>query len=348
MYLWQIRHIPNDRQTFLSLTSWLVLAVGMLCLSGWLVRPASGQGDDNVPTGEKAASAAKPSAVEGSKAATAFVARVHEELRKHASVKAEIEQVVSMGSQQFRVTGLYASSGSKLRLEYKVKPDQGFEGSLLEVCDGKELWSLMLLPGSKRVTHRDVQQIKAAALANKTMPDAVLSAELGLGGLTALLASLERTMTFDAVRQEEVDGRSRTVVQGRWKDTIVSRWKRKPDDPLPAYIPEQIRLFVDTKTLFPERIVYLKEHVEPATKDKKESKVKKSQRALVSLQFQNVQFDTPIDESEFTFVPPEDVVPEDITRQYLDRMQKGQESQAAPVPGTPAPRGVKPASAPTK
>ena len=326
MYLWQIRHIPILRQTFLSVTSRLGLVLLLAGLIGFVARSAIGQGDEKVATGKtgRAETGASPSA--GQAAATAFVAKVHAELKQHPSLKADVEHTVSIGDQQFRATGRYLNSGSKLRLEYTVKPDQGADGSLIEVCDGKVLWSLMTLGGTKpRVTHRDVQQIKAAIASVKSVPDAELTAELGLGGLSGLLASLERTMTFDAIKQEEVEGRSRTTVQGQWKSTVASRWKRKPDDPLPVYIPDAVRIIADSTTLFPERIVYLKRQTE---------KDKPGYRALVSFQFKNVELDATIDEQEFTFEPPQDVVPEDITRQFLDRITKSREVEAAPA--TPA------------
>lgn len=321
MYLWQIRHIPISRQTFLSLTSRLGLVL-LLGLSGLMARSAIGQGDQKSVSGKagRAETDASPSA--GQAAATAFVAKVHAELKKHPSVKADVEHTVSIGTRQFRATGRYLNSGSKLRLEYTVKPDQGADGSLIEVCDGKELWSLMTLGGTKRVTHRDVQQIKAAITSVKRVPDAELTAELGLGGLSGLFASLERTMTFDQMKQEEVEGHSRTVVQGQWKSNVASRWKSTADDPLPVYIPDAVRIIVNSATLFPERVVYLKKQTE---------KDKKGYRALVSFQFKNVELDATIDEQEFTFEPPQDVVPEDVTRQFLDRITKSQESEAAPT-----------------
>ena len=328
MYLWQIRHIPIPRQTFLSLTSRLGLVLLLAGVVGFVARSAVGQGDEKSATNKtgRTETGASPSA--GQAAATAFVAQVHAELKKHSSVKADVEHAVSIGTQQFRATGRYLSSGSRLRLEYTVKPDQGVDGSLIEVCDGKELWSLMTLGGTKRVTHRDVTQIKAAIASVKNAPDAELTAELGLGGLSGLFASLERTMTFDQMKREEVEGRTRTVVQGQWKSTVASRWRRTANDPFPAYIPDVVRIIVDTATLFPERIVYLKKQTE---------KDKKGYRALVSFQFKNVEFDAPIDEQEFTFDPPQDVVPEDITRQFLDRITKSQEGEtASPTSAAPA------------
>ena len=337
MYLWQIRHIPNRRQTFLSLTTRLGLVLLLAGLCGWVARQAVGQGDEKSAIGKTGRTESDASKSAGHSAATVFVAQVHAELKKHPTVKADIEHTVSIGEQKFHATGRYLAHGSKLRVEYVVKSEQGADGSMIEVCDGKELWSQMILGGTKRVTHRDVQQIKAAAAAAsaKNVPDAELTAELGLGGLSGLFASLERTMTFDAMKQDEVEGHSRTVVQGQWKSNVVSRWKRKPDDPLPAFVPDMVRIFVDSNTLFPERIVYLKKQTE---------KDKKGYRALISFQFKNVVLDAAIDEQEFTFVPLDDVVPEDVTRQFLDRITKSQENadpSAASATPTTKPKSAK-------
>lgn len=357
MYLWQIRHIPIRRQSFYRFPARLGLLLLLAGLTSVLTRPAVGQGDAKPAAEAKPAKDSKASVSAEQAAATDFMAKVHDALKSHPSVRADIEQTVTIGSQPFRATGRYLTSGSKLRLEYLIKPNEGADGSLIEVCDGKQLWSQVTLNGVKRVTHRDVEQIKAAVASTKNISDAVITAELGLGGLTALLASLERTMIFEAMKEGTGEGQTQTVVQGQWKADVSSRWRRRPEDPLPAYIPDLVRVVVDSRTLFPERIIYLKKQTEKektekekteqasVTKDKsakdapaKDSptKTKKGYRAIVSLTFQNVQLDASIDEQEFTFVPPEDVVPEDITRQYLDRIAKSNEAEAAAPTGSPA------------
>lgn len=261
------------------------------------------------------------------KAATEFMKKVHESLYSRKSIQADIEQAVSIGAQQFEVTGHYASSGNKLRLEYNVKPDQGISGSLLEICDGKELWSLTKVADTQRVTHRDVEQIKAAVTSTKSVPEAVLTAELGLGGLTALLASLERTMIFDAMKEVSNDDGTRMVIEGRWKPEIAVRWQRTKDDLLPAFVPDTVRLWIDPQTQFPTRIVYIKRVIE---------KDKKINRPMVSLKFRNVQFDEPIDDQAFIFVPPPDIEPEDITGVFLERIKREEANGAAKAPVDPA------------
>ncbi len=318
MYLWQIRHIPNPWRKFVKFS----LLLGFSFMAIWVislgVQTARGQVDSKPAEKKSEPKPADPAVV---KAATDLMKKVHESLYARSSIKADIEQSVSIGAEQFRVSGHYLSSGNKLRLEYIIQPDQGVAGSLLEICDGKDLWSLLTVADTKRVTLRDVQQIKAAAVSGtRNIPDVVLTAELGLGGLTALTASLQRTMIFDAMKEESGDDGPRTVVQGRWKPELLSRWPRTKDDLLPPYVPDLVRIWVDPQTMFLTRIVYVKRVIE---------KDRKVYRPMVSLKFSNVEFDAVVDEQEFRFEPPAGVVPEDITRQFLDRLKKSAEEGAA-------------------
>lgn len=318
MYLWQIRHIPNPWYKLMSFSALLGVSLMIAWQSGPGIRIAMGQGEQKASDSKKGdPKAADPAVI---KAATDFMKKVHDSLYARTSIKADIEQSVSIGTQQFQVVGQYVNSGQKLRLEYTIQPDQGVGGSLLEVCNGKELWSLMTVADTKRVTHRDVQQIKEAALATRNIPDVVLTAELGLGGLTALIASLERTMVFDAMKEESTEDGPRTVIQGRWKPEVASRWPRSKEDLLPTYVPDLVRIWIDPQTMFPVRVLYIKRVIE---------KDKKIFRPMVNLKFKNVQFDVPIDDQDFNFVTPPDVVPEDITRLFLDRMKKSVDDAAA-------------------
>ena len=341
MYLWQIRHIPNSWRNLSRIPTRIAfsfMVVGLICTG---IQSAFGQ------------AAAKPTPDPAvAKAAADFMKKLHESLYARTAIKADVEQSVSIGTQQFQVSGHYLSSGGRLRLEYTIQADQGVAGSLLEICDGKELWSMVKIADSTRVTHRDVQQIKAAVASMRSAPDVVLTAELGLGGVTALLASLERTMIFDAMKEESTDEGPRMVVQGRWKPEVAARWPRNKEDLLPTYVPDLVRVWVDPQAMFPVRISYIKRVME---------KDKKVYRPMVTLKFKNVEFDTPVNDQDFTFVLPPDIAPpEDITRQFLDRMKKSSDDAAAaaaaakaaqavpvtPAPATPAP--VTPAAPPQR
>lgn len=300
MHLWQIRHIPNLRQTLLKLTA---AATPLFFVGVYLCQQTSSISGQ---TTEPATTAATPGPK--SAAATEFFEKVRQGLPNHRSIKADIVQTVSMGDQQVKVTGEYLSSGQKLRLKYVVNPDQGIQGEVLEVCDGKELWTLLSLPDVKRVTHRNVEQILASANEKKTTT-AVTNLELGLGGLSALFASLSRTMDFDAMKEEDGAESPKTIIQGRWKAEFLERVpkeKIEQEEVLPPYVPELIRIYVNPSTLFPERIVYLKKQQR-----------KKSFKPLVTLDFQNIEFDGQVEDDAFVFTPPDGVIPEDTTAQYL-------------------------------
>ena len=233
MYLWQIRHIPNRPQILLKLT----IAASMFAIdavSPYLaICSAAAQaekGDSNVAE-----------TAEQDQAAKEFFERVRQELPKHQTVKADLSQSVSIGEQQFKVSGTYVSAGPKLKLSYSLLPEEGAKAELLEICDGKELWTMLSMADKKSVTHRNVQQIMDAASAahKRGATEVELNVELGLGGLTALLASVERAMDFVAMKEESVEGHSRTIVQGRLKDRIAKMYQKNKDDPLPVFLPRR-------------------------------------------------------------------------------------------------------------
>ena len=308
MHLWQIRYFPNYRQTLLKRAA-AGVAISLLAVSVWQpigfvigqtepVRKSSTEGDRSPSQAEE------------------FLNQVRQELPNHQSIKADVSQSVSIGDQSFSVVGEYLSAGQKLRLHYTVSPNQSAKGEMLEVCDGKELWTKLELPDTPiKVTHRNIRQILAAAKAaqQEGITESAISVELGLGGVAALLASLERTMDFDAMKTEESKGVPITVVQGRWKKAFVDRFpkeKKDGEELLPAYIPDLVRVYVNRQTLFPERLVYLKKQPN-----------KRSYKALVDLEFTNVEFNTPIDEDIFVFPQVDAIIPEDVTKQYIDRMR---------------------------
>ena len=303
MYLWQIRHFPNHPQTLLKLT---------LCAFASIVFVVSHFPKENYVAAQTSETTTeKKSTTQNASLATEFLDKVRQELPNHQSIKAELHQVVAMGDQQFKIAGMYQSMGQKLRLEYSVVPDQGVQGKILEVCDGKDLWTQTELPDGKRVTHRNVQQLLAAAAASdkRNLSAPAISVELGLGGLTSLLASLERTMSFDAIKEEEIDGHRRTIIQGRWKKELAKRWPKDKDDLYPPFVPDLVRLYVNSTTMFPEKLLYLKKQPQ-----------KKSYQSMLSLEFRNVEFDQPIEDNAFVFEIPAGIIPEEVTKQFLDRL----------------------------
>src|SRR5262249_6916875 len=156
-------------------------------------------------------------------------------------------------------------------------------GSLLEVSDGNLLWSQTAFGDTKQVTFRNLKDIADALTEQPSLSAGGGALDLGLGGLSGLMNSLERTMQFDQLREESKDEHWVTI-QGKWKPDYAAQWKKNPNDELPGYIPDLLKIYFDAETKFPRRLIYWKKQPE------------KSPRPIVKLEFQDVQFDQKVDE----------------------------------------------------
>jgi len=313
--IWQSRRIPHNRLIIglLALGSLAALGGGTVpFLTAAQTPPESNPAEGKIAPPDPAAAAA----------GLDYLRKAHEALVQHTSIQANLVEQVAIGDRRFQIEGNYVGAGLKLRLEFKVQIAGGASGGLLEVCDGDVLWSRLDLPDSRRVTRRDVRQILKAVTTSKSVPDSVLLAELGLGGLPALLSSLERTMTFTQLREETVNDRPLVVLRGVWRPEFSARWPRDGKGQLPTYVPDEVRVYFDRETQFPARLLYLKQAADG-----------KGLGPLVSLEFRDVVLGGPVKEQQFLFVPPDDVAPQDITRQYLDQIQQANTPAAAKPPG---------------
>jgi hypothetical protein len=147
-------------------------------------------------------------------------------LYAYRSVRAKFSEKATIGARRFTASGSYLSGAfPALKLEYRVQIG-GSEGVLIEVCDGNVLrTSTEVRPiGGKNAeptlsqwTRKDINQILEASYVEGTPDQAILQAELSLGGIPTLLASLERTMIFDTVREQSWQGKPMTVIEGGWR-----------------------------------------------------------------------------------------------------------------------------------
>jgi hypothetical protein len=229
------------------------------------------------------------------------------------SIKSRIIERVSIGDRRFRLDGAYLQGVDlRLKLEFKVQPEaaeEGIAGSFLEVCDGTILWARHQIGSQTRITRRDVRQILNAS---KSGGDAnLLAVELGLGGLPALLASLERSMKFDSLSQEEVNGKKFTVIGGAWNEAALQKFKANTGGRQTSHIPDAVRIYLEPEILFPRRIDFLK-------KRGTETEV------LVELDFLDIVINAPLDDHEFEFAPPNGIRTVDVTNDYLRQLKGGE------------------------
>jgi hypothetical protein len=244
-----------------------------------------------------------------------------ERVKQYSSVKTNIVEKVSIGDHSFTSTGSYLQ-GKDLQMRLALTLEiGGHKGSLLEVCDGQVLWTRHdIKTGDKgadqpQITRRDVREILKAAQKNGRVPISSLVADLGLGGLSGLLAAFESDMTFKKeVTAENIDGRPVLTIEGSWNDEYLKRFgaseKKKDARPeLPLFIPDVVRISFDKETEFLRRIVYLK--ALPG---------RSVLQPMLTVDFLKPVFNGPVSENDFQFTPPDRPSPVDITQLYLQRL----------------------------
>jgi hypothetical protein len=228
------------------------------------------------------------------------------------SIKSRIVERVSIGGRRFGLEGTYVQSTDlRLKLDFKLHSEateQGLEGSFLEVCDGTILWTRHNVGGQTRVTRRNVRQILEAS--KNGLQSNLLAVELGLGGLPALLASLERSMKFEAITQEEVNRKKFTVIAGTWNDAMKETLKSSTGSRPSPHIPDSVRIYFEPVILFPRRIDFLKKQ-----KGSDEPEV------VVELDFLDIVINSPVDDHQFEFEPPSGIRTIDVTNDYLKQLK---------------------------
>lgn len=243
--------------------------------------------------------------------ATLILETSRERMISYESIRAQIVQTVALDGHRFRLKGTYLQGANlQLRLDCQVQVGST-TGKMTEVSDGQILWTWQQIGDEQRVTRRNVRQIERAASSAGMTTQNLLLAELGFGGLPAMIASLQKSFQFDRVVEQDVDGLRFVVMDGVWQPEIATRVGGSPQARMPDHIPDRVRIYFQKDKLFPRRILYLKLGSKP-----------NRYRPLVSLDFVNVVWDGPLDETAFEFTPPEDVRREDITQEYIRKFTR--------------------------
>jgi hypothetical protein len=377
--LWQIRQLRDNMQRFAILSAFATAVAFWLAMNQQRLvafqsetqaqqqvetaNPA--EGDPAAPVAESAASPAGdaeavPAAAAEPAPDPAVVAAAEKLLRdardrlysveREKGIRAKFVEQASIGNRQFVAEGTYLQGPfPSLRMEYRVQIG-GSEGVLVEVCDGNVLrTSKEVRPiGSKNAeptlsqwTRKDINQILEASYVEGTPDQAILQAELSLGGIPTLLASLERTMLFDTVREQQWKGKPMTVIEGGWRPEQLSKVAAQMGasaQSVASFVPDRVRIYFDKETLFPTRILYRKlVSLQP-----------RRYAPLMSIEFSDVVLNAPVDAGEFRSFRPKGVDEVDETQLYLSMIKRMQQPVQPPAePGAPidatAPAGGGPA-----
>ena len=268
------------------------------------------------------------------------VRQAREGLLARESVQADLSQQVSLNGFRFQSSGkLFAGPEFRFRLEYEVQLAD-LQGSFLEICDGQVLHTRRQIAKKStglvstevpdvEFTRRDIQKILRETGKNLDKSEVLHAAEIGIGGLPAVLASLERSMVFDAIREVTEDGKTYQVVQGRWNESrreeLLTRIGGLAGQ-VAGFMPDMVRVYFEQESLFPERFQYLKQ-VSPE---------RETYRPILTVQFDNIRFNEPIPPQAFIYVTPQGVEERDETTLFLNMIKEA-------AAGTPAASDTQPA-----
>lgn len=284
-------------------------------------------GPTDAPKGENNPPKEKPSVARRNEKSGASgqvtLESARDRLISYRSVQAEMVETVDLGLRRFRMKGSYLQGTDlKLRLEYDLLVGNT-EAHLIEVCDGQILWTHQTIGTEERVTRRNVRQILSAASSAGKTPQNLLTAELGLGGLPGLLAGIQKSVQLEKQWEQDVNKQTFVVIEGGWKKSFRSKFlgpDAAEDQPLPPFVPDQVRIYFEQESLFPRRILYLKRS-EDGTR-----------RPMVTLDFVDVRWDVEVAEDTFNYTPPEKVARQDVTQAYINRFAPPKQEPAPEAP----------------
>lgn len=282
----------------------------------------SSEPDSDSTSAPQSPQPASPAAADEQEAASRqYLAQARDRLAAYRSIHADLRETVSIGARPFKAVGSYLQGrDGKLRVEFQVTIGDSLQGTLLQVCNGQLLWTRWNIGEESQITRRDIQEIQRALQQGPNFANAQLLSDLGLGGIKALLASIEENMQLDAAKEIEIDGTPFIVIHGTWNPELLEQMgipRDAAEEPLPGYLPDSVRIYLQKDNLFPRRIMYLKRHP-----------TEELVRPLVTLDFVNIQLNPTVDEADFEYEPPDDVPQIDDTKEFIDQIRRHRAANA--------------------
>jgi hypothetical protein len=282
-----------------------LLALALLAGAGGMQRPADARGADEIPTAHQ------------------LLKQARQALARHPSVEAKVRQQIDLFDQQLFGSGRYLQQGTGpemlMRLELKLQVG-GRISSLLQVADGRYLWTDRQILKTHTVSRVDVRQVR-----EELGPDARSGAPGGwplLGGLGEMLAGIAANFEFEPVQTGELGDVPIYTLVGRLRgEELVRRAKAlagdpeqvKPLDPnhLPEQIPGEVLIVLGRDDLFPYLIDYRRAG---------QSGQGSAGRSLLRMQLFEVRIGGPVDLRQFVYQPG-GVAVNDQTQAVIERLR---------------------------
>lgn len=203
----------------------------------------------------------------------ALIAQAAHEMRNVSSLEAKVRVQSFLYGQELSGAGVYYQlvkpPETLFKLELKLQVANQVS-SLLNVSDGRFIWTRRDLPNSKTLSRIDQRRInESLARASKLAPISTSEPMFMLAGLGRMLESLCGHFTFDAPVQESISGVRVWVLSGKWRpEVLASLWPNQSSAirdgsvalaDAPPQMPTHVRIVLaaePAQKLVPYRIEY--------------------------------------------------------------------------------------------
>ena len=316
--LWQNRHNPTMKHSLTVACFFTLVLLATLAIRAQAERQVA----TTVGQGGLTASATPVPAADIPQDGNTLLLQSVQELRRVPAFETKLRVQTRMLGQDLSGTGTYyqltRSHETLFKLEFKLQVANQVS-SLLQVSDGRFLWTRRDLPNNKFLGRIDQRRLNEALVQAKRQ--APISAESPLtcfGGLGNTLERIHGHFTFDAPRAESLGNVPVWVLVGKWRrEVIVGLWNDKAAaitagenvdmSEAPAYLPTRVTVLLardPTHHLFPYRVEY--------------QRVDKEGEAttMLSLEYFDIRRNISIDPRLFAYNPGDQEI-EDKTEEQL-------------------------------
>lgn len=233
-----------------------------------------------------------------------------DKLDKYDFVSAQIRQVVRVGEQQIESTGIY-EKGPQFRARFELNVSLGDAvGKRISICDGKVGYRYQKILDSETLETFKMDEL-VGLLEQKEIPEQArntLDVLLPMLHPGKMLRSYLDTATFDKMSGGEWGGRRVQVLEGNWTSPVVQQLVGAPVADLTQIggdLPQYLRIYLDEESGWPIRVALFR-------RDKSAE-----YKPLFVLEFLKLSIGKPIPDENFQFVPPPNVVPQDVSNNLL-------------------------------
>jgi hypothetical protein len=231
-------------------------------------------------------------------AAGQLIDQAHALLSRRYSIVAKIRHRAFLFDRELIGVGEYyqgPAASRLMRLELRMQVGRRIVQQL-QVNDGRHLWTATQYEAEPELERIDVDRaLKAGLAAGMTGPEAAIT--LGMGGVGRLLEMLRKDFDFTESFRSELDGLPVYGITGRWKPPTFITLGIPSAEKLRPHVPDQVTIYLGCDDLFPYRIDYSR--TPPVAKGGEAA----APRPLLKMEFFEVRFNAPLDETLFEFEP---------------------------------------------